>query len=531
MSAGRRLNVLAPPVRLGSTAIGSCVALLLVCVGAGCSGGAPIAPGIIVVGVANSPNNLDPRVGSDAASQQVHQLAFSSLLKLDERLEVVPDLASSWTTPDDRTYVVEIRRGVRFHDGRELTAEDVVYTFASFLDPDFLSARKGAYRLLERVRALGRYTVEFTLAEPFGSFPINLVMGIVPAGSGEELARQPVGTGPYQVVDFRPDDRVVLRRYDGYFGEPATNPGLVLKVVPDDTMRGLELRKGSVHLVVNDLSPDVVDQLETRGELQVLRSPGIDYAYVGLNLRDPILADVRVRRAIAHAIDRGAIVNHLRRGLARPAVGVLSPASWAFKADTPSLHFDPTLARQLLDQAGYPDPDGDGPRPRFRLALRTSTNEFFRLQAAVIQQDLRRVGIDLDIRSTEFATLYADVLRGSFQMYTLQWVGVTDPDMLRRLFHSDQMPPAGFNRVFYRNAEVDPLIDAATRSIDIDERRRLYGRVQDLVARDVPYVSLWYKENVIVAQPELTGLQISPYVDFALLARVAVSVPARQDAP
>jgi peptide/nickel transport system substrate-binding protein len=495
-------------------------ALLVPGCGAACSSRPPTAEDYLVVGVASSPNNLDPRLGSDAASQQVHQLVFNSLLTLDEQLNVVPDLATGWSTPNDRTYRVALRHGVRFHDGRELTAEDVVYTFSSFLDPDFISPRKGAYRLLTRVAAIDRYTVEFVLEEPFGSFPVNLVMGIVPAGSGPELGRAPIGTGPYRVVQFTPDDRTTLARFDDYFGAPASNPGLVLRVVPDDTMRGLELRKGTVDVVINDLAPDVVDQLERDERLQVAQAPGIDYAYIGLNLRDPILSDQRVRQALAYAIDRDAIVGHLRRGQARPAVGILSPVSWAFTSDVDTFDHDPDQARRLLDDAGYPDPDGDGPATRFALTLRTSTAEFFRLQAAVIQQDLRRIGVALVVRSTEFATLYADVLRGNFQMYSLQWVGVSDPDMLRRVFHSDQMPPNGFNRGFYSNPTVDALIDRATRSTDLDERRGLYADVQAIVARDVPYLSLWYKTNVVVAQADLEGIAIVPNADFSLLARV-----------
>jgi peptide/nickel transport system substrate-binding protein len=213
-----------------------------------------------------------------------------------------------------------------------------------------------------------------------------------------------------------------------------------------------------------------------------------------------VLRDRRVRQALAHAIDRQAIVKHLRRGLAEPAVGILPPASHAVEPDVPTFAYDPDRAARLLDEAGYRDPDGDGPRPRLRLSLKVSSVEFNRLQPAAIQQDLARVGIELDVRTYEFATLYADVLRGSFQLFTLQWVGVSDPDMLRRVFHSSQMPPAGFNRGFYSNPDVDRLIDRATVSMDPDERLRLYSEVQRRVAEDVPYVSLWYKTNVAVGK-------------------------------
>nr|MBA3887842.1 ABC transporter substrate-binding protein [Acidobacteriota bacterium] len=407
--------------------------------------------------------------------------------------------------------------GVLFHDGRELTAADVVYTFRSFLDPDF-RGRSGAYRLLAAVEALDAYTVRFVLKEPFGSFPVNLVMGIVQEGSGATNARQPIGTGPYRLSQFTADDRLVLDAFEQYYGGAPRNSRVVLKVVPDDTMRGLELRKGTVDIVVNDLSPDIAWQLREEGRLRVETSPGTDYAYVGMNLRDPLLANVHVRKAIGHAIDRGAIVKYLRRGYARTAVGIVPPMSWAFEPDVLELPYDPAEARRLLDEAGFPDPDG--PAPRFRLTLKTSTSEVYRLQAAAIQHDLSRVGIALDVRSSEFQTLFADVVRGNFQLYTLQFVGVTDPDMLRRVFHSRQEPPAGLNRVFYSNPDVDTLIDRASSAATDEERRAYYSRAQQVIAQDVPYIGLWYRTNLAVYQPDLEGVRLSPIADYTFLKDV-----------
>jgi peptide/nickel transport system substrate-binding protein len=238
-------------------------------------------------------------------------------------------------------------------------------------------------------------------------------------------------------------------------------------------------------------------------------------------MRDRVLKDKRVRHAIGYAIDRQAIVDYLRRGLARPAIGILPPVSWAFEPSVFQFSHDIAKARALLDEAGYPDPDGDGPAPRLTLTLKVSTNEFIRLQAAVIQQDLKQVGIDLDVRSYEFATLYADVLKGNFQLFTLQWVGVSDPDMLRRVFHSKQMPPSGFNRGYYENPEVDRLIDAATVAATDDERRRLYGDAQRVIAEDAPYISLWYKTNVAVSRKGLEGVKLTPSAEFTFLKDVA----------
>jgi peptide/nickel transport system substrate-binding protein len=473
----------------------------------------------IVVGMTNSAVNLDPRVGVDEASQKAHQLLYSTLVRLDDNLKVVPDVAESLERPDEVTYVAKLRHGVTFHDGSAFTANDVAYTFRSFLDPKF-RGRSGAYTNVKSVEIVDPYTVAFHLKTPSASFPINLVMGIVKDGSGAANVRSPIGTGPYKLVSFKPDDRIVLARYDGYFDGPARNSGVVMKVVPDDTMRGLELRKGAVDLVVNDVSPDIVWQMQREGKLRMATGPGTDYAYIGLNLKDPLLQRLEVRQAIGYAIDRDAIVKYLRRGFATTAVGIVPPMSWAFQREVFDFRFDPAEAKRLLDAAGFPDPDGDGPRTRLTLTLKVSTAEMYRVQAAAIQQDLARVGIGLEIRSQEFATLLGDVVKGNFQMYTAQFVGGVDPDMLRRVFHSGQAPPNGLNRAYYRNLDVDHLIEQASAMTDDEQRRVLYGQAQTAIARDVPIVSLWYKTNVAVFQPDIHGVRLSPIADFTFLKDV-----------
>lgn len=483
-------------------------------------GSAPAASNVINIAVLSSPNSLDPRIGSDETSQRIHTLIYDYLLALDDRLRVVGGLASSWEQTDPVTYIVTLRQGVKFHDGHELTSADVVYTFNSFIDPNFVSPRKGAYRSLKSVDAVDPYTVRFTLKEPFGSFPINLVMPVVPNGAGPELRDHPVGTGPYRFVSMAVDDNVQLTTFPDYFRGRPSNDGVVLKVVPDEIMRALELRKGTIDMVVNDLSPDVVHQLAAEKAVTIAESAGTDYAYVGINMRDQVLQDKRVRHALGYAINRQAIVDHLRRGLARPAIGILPPASWAFDEGVFQFSYDPARAQALLDEAGYRDPDGDGPEPRLRLSLKVSTNEFIRLQAAVIQQDLKQVGIELDVRSYEFATLYADVLKGNFQLFTLQWVGVSDPDMLRRVFHSQQMPPNGFNRGYYSNPDVDRLIDLAMAAPTEAERRKLYADAQRVIAEDAPYISLWYKTNVAVSRTQIEGVKLTPSADFTFLREV-----------
>jgi peptide/nickel transport system substrate-binding protein len=481
-------------------------------------------PNVLVVAVQSGPNSLDPRIGTDSVSQNIHQILFNGLMKIDEHLKVVPDLAERLDNPAPTVYVATLRKGVRFHDGHELTSADVVFTFRSIFDPTFVTPYRGALQDLKSVEARDRYTVVFTLKQPFGSFPANLVIPqIVPDGAGTSFNLRPIGTGPYRFVRNVADDRVEVAPFPEYFEGPPKNNGLVFKVIPDSIMTGLELRRGTADLIVNDPDPDIVHQLEQDPHLRTERSAGADFQYIGTNLRDPILKDVRVRRALSYAIDRNAIVEYLRRGLAYRANGMMPRESWVYEPSLPTYDYDPAKARALLDEAGYRDPDGDGPAMRMRLTLKIQNLEFPRLQGTVIQQNLRAVGVDVDIRSYEFATLYQDVLNGNFQLYTLQWAGgaMSDPDILRRVFHSNQVPPAGFNRGHFSDPHVDALLDEASRSTDEARRKTLFGEAQRAIAEQVPYICLWTKINNIIGQRSLDGLHVTPIADYTFLKDVS----------
>jgi peptide/nickel transport system substrate-binding protein len=478
----------------------------------------------IVMALASSPTNLDPGVGLDESSQRMHQLIFSSLLKIDAELRNVPDLAVRFEMQDPQTYVAEIPKGVRFHDGREMTSGDVAYTFRRFLDPALVSGRKGAYQDLAAVDILDAYTVAFRLKRPSGSFAANLTnMGIVPANSGPRLSAAPVGSGPYRLVEFVPDDHVTLEAFDTHYRGAPRNDGMIFRIVPDETMRSLELRKGDVDLVVNDIAPDLVHGLAAEPHLAVVTAPGTDYAYIGLNLRDPVLQDPRVRQAVGYAVNRDDLVRYLQRDLARETAGIIPSMSWAYPAGAFRFAHDIDQAKALLEEAGYRDPDGDGPAPRLHLTLKTSTVERYRVQAAALQHQLGEAGIALEIRSHEFATLFADVIRGNVQLYTLVFTGgsVADPDIIRRAFHSTQVPPSGFNRAHYANPDVDRLIDLATAAIGEADRRRYYVAAQEIIARDAPMIPLFARTNVAVAQSDLAGIQLSPIGDLDFLWQVS----------
>ncbi len=493
-----------------------CCLLLLALALSGCAHAAP--PREVVMMIESSPASLDPRVGTDAQSERIGKLIFDALLRHDERFQLQPWLAERWEVRNPLTYVFHLRSGVRFHDGRPLTSADVKWTFDSILNGSVRTAKAGIYHYLESIETPDDLTVVFHLREPDSSFLWNVsdgAIGIVPRSAGEEFTRTPVGSGPFRLVSMEQDRQVTLARNESYWGEPPRLGSVRFAVVPDATTRALELRKGSADIALNVLTADTVVALRGEPTLLTEIAPGTTYAYLAFNLRDPILKDVRVRQAIAYAIDREPIIHFLLRDIARPASSVLPPQHWAYDGNVASYAHDPARARHLLDAAGY---RGRQDGYRFHLNMKTSTEESTRLLAAVLQQQLRQVGIALDIRSFEFATFYADVTHGAFQLYSLRWIGGNqDPGIFEHIFDSKSFPPRRANRGYYSNPEVDRLIADARISVDQARRKRDYNRIQEIVARDLPYINLWYSDNVLVHSRRLRNLRLSPAGDYDFL--------------
>jgi peptide/nickel transport system substrate-binding protein len=468
--------------------------------------------------IESSPTNLDPRVGIDAYSERIDNLLFDDLLDRDEHFNVKPALAERWEIPDPLTYVFHLRSGVRFQDGRPLTSSDVKWTFDSLLEGKIRSTKAAAYRFVDRIDAPNEGTVIFRLKEPFVTLLWNLsdgAMGIVPYGSLGEVSEHPVGSGPFRFVSAERDKDVIIERNQAYWGGKARLAGVRFMVVPDPTTRALELRKGSADIAINALTPDMVLTLEGESNLDVLRAPGTVLQYMAFNLRAPILKDVRVRQALAYAIDRRPILEYLWRGFAQPAASILPVQSWAYTSAGSTYHYDPARARQILDEAGYAAVQG----VRFHLTMKTSTaEESTRLMVAVLQQQLRQVEIALDVRTFEFATFYSDVTQGAFQLYSLRWVGANeDPDIFEYAFHSAKFPPQGANRSYYANPRLDRLIDQGREEVDPAVRKQIYAEVQKILAEDLPYINLWYLDNVLVHTRRVGNLSLNPSGNYDFL--------------
>ena len=496
------------------------VVLLLLILVSACVHKNPADSGIVTVALDQNPDSLDPRIGQNAASQHLAELIFNSLVRKNENTEIVPDLALRWEMPDPKTYVFHLRQDVFFHDGRPLTSKDVKYTFQSMLNGTVLTTKAGhPYNLIESIETPDSDTVVFKLKETYASFLWNLtsdVVGVIPYGSGKDFGRRLIGSGPFKFVRYVQDQEVVLARNDSYFARKAGVSEIRFRIIPEEIVTALELRKGSVDIALNVLAPDMVEVLKKDAKLHVTESPGANYQYMAFNLTDPVFRDVRVRQAFAYGINREQIIKYLWRDQARPAISLLPPNNWAYNGGVRTYPYDPQRARELLRDAG---------QLHLTFTYRTNNdNDTARQTAAILQQQLHEIGVSMQIQGNEFATFFADVIKGNFQVYSLRWLGANnDPDFFNAVFHSKSIPPNGYNRGHYSNPQVDELIDFARGAVDVEQRRNAYHEIQRIVAEDVPYISLFYMDNVCVYTKRIEGIRLSPFANFAFLADVRVA--------
>jgi peptide/nickel transport system substrate-binding protein len=414
--------------------------------------------------------------------------------------------------------VFHLRDGVRFTDGRAMTARDVVWSINSMRDGTVISPKAASYASVDKIEAQDARTVILHLKQPDNFLLTNLstgAIGIVPEGSGRDFWQRPVGTGPFRFVSQQIDQNVVIERNPLSWQTLPKLERVRFAVVPDAITESLELEKGSGDVAINSLPIDALPVLAKRPQIQIEDTAGTQIQYLAFNVRDPLLSDARVRQAISCAIDRKLIIQSLMLGHAQPAISLLPVEHWAWSGDVARFDYDPARAAQLLDEAGHPRGSNG---IRFHVTMKTSNIEDVRLLAAVLQQQLAHVGIALDIRTYEFATFYADVTRGAFQMYSLRWIGGNEqPDIFSYAFSTARFSPKGANRGHYSNARLDALLDEAATSSDTNKRRADYAEAQQILARELPAINLWYRDTVIVHNRRLTNVVPSSSGSYTFL--------------
>ena len=481
----------------------------------------------LIEGSIGEPSVLIPMLASDQPSHEIAGLVFNGLVKYDTDLSIIGDLAESWHISKDGLVITfHLKKGVKWTDGAEFTADDVMYGYKTITDERTPTAYSEDFKQVKKAEVLDRYAFRVTYEMPFApalsSWASNVV--ILPKHLLEgkditksDLTRNPVGMGPYKFDKWIAGQELILNSNKDYFeGRPYIDE-FVYRIIPDSATMFLELQTGGIDMM--GLTPiQYTKQTENdffRTNFRKFRYPQFVYTYMGFNLKHPFFKDKRVRQAIAYAIDKSEIIDVVLFGLGSPATGPYVPNTWPYNPNVKEYEYNPAKARQLLKEAGWEDTDGDGildkdGRP-FRFTILTNMGNKLRMNTAtIIQWKLAHVGIKVEIRALEWATFINEFVdKRRFEAVILGWSIGLDPDQYD-IWNSGKIKEKEFNFVSYSNPEVDRLLEKGRRTFNIEERKKAYYRIQEILAEDLPYIFLYVPDATPVVHARFKGIKPSP---------------------
>jgi peptide/nickel transport system substrate-binding protein len=511
--------------------------LALLGLAAGCTGEAAVTEGqtgantpaygdtLIEASIGNV-SSLIPNITSDQASRDVGTYMYNGLVTLGRDLEIVPELATSWAfSKDCLTLEFKLHPGVRWHDGAPFTADDVVFTYETTVDPKTPSPYRSDYQDVERVEAIDPHTVRVTYKKPYAKallswavsmLPKHLLEPYVKTGKLKDAPQNwtaPVGTGPYRFKEMKSGEKVVVVANPDYFKGRPNISRIVYRIIPSQATIFLELKARGV-----DVAGLTALQYKRQTEYPAFqkaynkfRYPGSGYTYLGFNLKDPRFADRRVRLAIAHAINKQELLDGVVLGLGREATGPFRPGTWADNPNVKGVPYDLKKAAALLAEAGWKtrNPEGllvkDGKPFTFELLTNQGNDERKKI-AEIVQASLRDLGIGVDIRILEWAALLKEhVKKRNFDAMVLGWGTGADPDQYV-VWHSSQTGPDELNHISYKNPEVDALLEAGRSSCVQADRARFYHRLHEVLAEDQPLVFLYWRDVMPAVSSRIFGV-------------------------
>ncbi len=418
--------------------------------------------------IAQAPLNLDPRYATDAASERVNRLVYQPLVDFDAALKPKPVLAT-WVLINATQYQFTLQsKRTPFHHQAALTSLDVKATYDSILHLKN-SPHSAEFANIKIIKVLDNESILFELKQADSHFPSKLIIGILPAdliANNHDFAHHPIGSGALKFVSW--DSKLVLQRVKD-------SQQIILTEVKDPTVRVLKLLRGEADLIQGDLPPELVKHLQSQPEIKVKTTVGANFSYLGLNMQDATLQNLKVRQAIAYAIDREAIIQQVMVQQSRTANAILPPEHYTnANNNLESYDYNPEKAKQLLHEAGIKLP--------LKLIYKTSTDAQRLRFATILQAQMAKAGIDLQIKSLDWGTFFADVKQGNFQLFGLTWVGIKTPEIYAKAFGSNNFPPNGFNRGRYIDKTLDSLLAEENWSAAT-------ARIQ----QQLPYIPLWYE--------------------------------------
>lgn len=459
----------------------------------------------IVVVLPDAPSYMDPHVQASIGTYRVTTQIFDRLVQMDHDMNLVPSLAESWEVVDEKTTIFNLRKGVKFHNGEEMTSEDVKYSLERCIASDGVNYN---YLIIDEIEATDEYTVKITTKEPFNALLYRLTLdaaSILSKKAAEEGAdafnKNPVGAGPYKFVSWQVGGDVVLESFADYYkGAPKTKT-LIFRQIPEALNRTIGLETDTADIAF-DLAVTDLETVKNDDDLKLLEVLSNTIWYLGFNTEKEPLNDVKVRQAIAHAIKVDDVINIAFGGVATPANNSMIPPKVDGHVDNPVQYdYDVELAKSMLADAGYPD--------GFTIELWTSDSQIMREISVVIQDQLRKIGVEVNIKSVEQGAYYSATGKGDHELFLLSKTSIDPDSMLRAMYHTEAFGLSG-NRSFWATPEVDGLIDEAATSTDRDEVMRLYEEIQKKVGEAVPLVPLCVEHLNAGLQKNIEGFGLYP---------------------
>jgi len=467
---------------------------------------------------------LNPVIANDSASGAINDQVFNGLVKYDKDIRLVGDLAERWdVSADGKTITFHIRKGVKWHDGVEFTADDCLFTYQKLIDPKVVTPYSSSYMDVKKAEVVDRYTFRVSYAEPFSPALESWAMGMIPKHllEGKDINtdafnREPVGTGPYKFKEWIAGQKIVLDANDRYFEGRPNIDQFIYRIIPDSSTMFQELLSGGVDMM--GLTPlQYLRKSETRrirDNYRKFRYPANAYTYMGYNLTNPLFGDVKVRQALSYAINRQSIIDGILLGLGKTCTGPFSYVSWAYNPKAKSYPHDPELAKKMLAEAGWKDLNSHGILEKdgkpFRFTILTNLGNTERIRTAeIIQQNLKALGIDVSIRVMEWQAFLEQIDKRSFEAIILGWGMGRDPDIYD-IWHSSKTKKGEYNFIGYRNAEVDRLLVEGRRTFDIEKRKKIYYRIHEILAEEQPYAFLYVPDALPIVHKRFKGIEVAP---------------------
>lgn len=462
--------------------------------------------GDLVIALPSDVVSLSPHGATDIPSGQVADNIYETLTVLDENQEPQPGLAKEWKEVDETTWEFQLQEGVKFHDGEELTAEVVKMNFDRLVDEKIASPRAFLFEAVESVEAKDDLTLVIKLEYPYAPLLANLAhsgTGIMSPKIIEEdyaqledggdvdahINKNPIGTGPFKLDEWKAGEEVVISRNDDYWGEKAKLDTATFKVVSEQSSRVAELETGVAH-VADQIGPNNISRVDKAEGMSALQEPSTSLSYVGFNMKKEPFDDKKVRQAISMAIDKEEIVSGVYNNVGIPAKGPLAPPVFGYDESVGGLEYDVEKAKELLAEAGYED--------GFKTTIWTNDNEQRVDTAVTIQNQLKEIGVDVKIEELEWGAFLDRTSNGEHDMFVLGWVTSTgDADYgMYPLFHSSAVGEPG-NRSFLENEELDKILDDARHETDPEVRKELYSKAQEMLVDLAPMIYTHHQEYLL----------------------------------